>query len=83
MKNKTIKIVIFVLISTFSIITSLTAQIEYAQAVIESQMKRTSAKDLGRWVYITGFYMRRSTVSIRKPVTRFTFNISKTGLMIM
>ena len=31
--------------------------LEHAQKVIESQMKRTSAKDLGRWVYITGFYM--------------------------
>lgn len=47
-------IILFVLLSMGS---SLNAQMEYAQKVIESQMERTSAKDLGRWVYITGFYM--------------------------
>ncbi|MBN1783149.1 glycoside hydrolase family 88 protein [bacterium] len=52
-KHKIVSILIF----TFSIISSLYAQMEYAQKVIESQMKRTSARELGRWVYITGFYM--------------------------
>jgi rhamnogalacturonyl hydrolase YesR/lysophospholipase L1-like esterase len=57
MKNNKQKIASLILIITFSIITSLNAQMEYAQKVIESQMNRTSAKNLGRWVYITGFYM--------------------------
>jgi len=57
MKNHTFKIVSLILILAFTTIPFLYAQMEHAQKVIESQMKRTSAKDLGRWVYITGFYM--------------------------
>jgi len=57
MKNKICKIVMYALISIFFSINFLSAQIEQAQKVIESQMKRTSAQELGRWVYITGFYM--------------------------
>ncbi len=38
MKNKKQKIVSLILIITFSIITSLDAQMKYAQKVIESQM---------------------------------------------
>ncbi len=57
MKNKINKIAIGILISVFFGINTLSAQLEQAQKVINSQMKRTSAKDLGRWVYITGFYM--------------------------
>ena len=57
MKNTQKRIGLLILIISFSIGSSLNAQMEYARKVIELQMKRTSARDLGRWVYITGFYM--------------------------
>jgi unsaturated rhamnogalacturonyl hydrolase len=51
------KAISLMMIIAFTFVPALHAQIEYAQQVVESTMKRVTPSGLGRWVYITGFYL--------------------------
>lgn len=56
-KNQLLKVISIIIIIAFTTIPSLYAQMEVAKQVVESTMKQVPAARLGRWVYITGFYM--------------------------